>query len=223
MSAATAGFQEVATGLRLRFYTVGEDERVVLLLHDVGECSPVLCGLAVRLASHGYKVRMRSFSPTLHVKLTSPHLTSPFERGSAWLCAHQVIMLDLRGHGDSAPSAEGQYSAASMAADVESFVTERDLYTRPLAVVGVGLGAAVGLAFASAQPQLVRHLITSPHTPQRAHATARSVLSVSVGVRSTEALSSLDTHTCVYAATPSLHFHAAGHCPSEHEVGICSE
>jgi pimeloyl-ACP methyl ester carboxylesterase len=65
-------------------------------------------------------------------------------------------MLDLRGHGDSSPSAEAQYTAAAMAADVESFVTERDLYTRPLAVVGVGLGAAVALAFAAAQPQLVR-------------------------------------------------------------------
>jgi pimeloyl-ACP methyl ester carboxylesterase len=66
-----------------------------------------------------------------------------------------------------------------MAADVESFVTERDLYTRPLAVVGVGLGAAVGLAFASAQPQLVRHHhpVTSPHlTPHHPNAHTHGTL-----------------------------------------------
>jgi pimeloyl-ACP methyl ester carboxylesterase len=138
-------------------------------------------------------------------------------------------MLDLRGHGDSAPSAEGQYSAASMAADVESFVTERDLYTRPLAVVGVGLGAAVGLAFASAQPQLVRYPVTSPHRPLlRAHATTRSVRTVCGGCALYgHAPLRWTSHLCTYAfvgvATPSVHLPAAEHRRSEHEVNIYSE
>mmetsp|Transcript_40378 Transcript_40378/g.48957 ORF Transcript_40378/g.48957 Transcript_40378/m.48957 type:complete len:459 (+) Transcript_40378:183-1559(+) len=117
--------QEVKTGLRLRYMVWGEDERVILLLHNLGDAAGVFTGLASNLASRSYK----------------------------------VIALDLRGHGDSSPSADRQYTPQAIAADVESFITEQDLYVRPIALVGIGVGAAVAASFAAQYPQLVGALV----------------------------------------------------------------
>ena len=44
-------------------------------------------------------------------------------------------------------------------ADLASFILEQDLYKRPVALVGIGLGAAVALAAASQYPRLVGALV----------------------------------------------------------------
>lgn len=85
--------------------------------------------------------------------------------GSADACAalgdrlsdrgYTVYALDLRGHGGTGRSLSGRYDAAHLAEDVSAFVLAKDLYVRPLAVVGAGIGAAVALALAAASPRLV--------------------------------------------------------------------
>eukprot|EP00976_Prorocentrum_cordatum_P101488 1192657-Prorocentrum_minimum.AAC.1 len=48
-------FQDVYTGLRLRYYIWGHGEKVVFLLHGLGENSGVFSGVGARLAGKGYK------------------------------------------------------------------------------------------------------------------------------------------------------------------------
>lgn len=66
-----------------------------------------------------------------------------------------VFAPDLRGHGDSAWSTEGQYSPAALSDDLESLIIELDLYVRPVVLVGFGLGGGVAAALASRNPHLV--------------------------------------------------------------------
>jgi pimeloyl-ACP methyl ester carboxylesterase len=69
---------------------------------------------------------------------------------------YRVLALDLRGHGGSSRAAGGRsYRAALLADDVAAFIVAKDLYVRPVAVVGCGMGAVVGLTLAAAAPRLV--------------------------------------------------------------------
>ncbi|KDD74211.1 hypothetical protein H632_c1487p0, partial [Helicosporidium sp. ATCC 50920] len=72
---------------------------------------------------------------------------------------YRVIALDLRGHGDSSLSGDQRYSARVLAEDVKAFVIELDLYGRPMAVLGAGVGAIVALTLASMAPSLVGGLV----------------------------------------------------------------
>ncbi|KAK3289010.1 hypothetical protein CYMTET_3537 [Cymbomonas tetramitiformis] len=49
-------FQDVSTGMRLRYLVWGESERVIILLHGIGESAGIFAGLGPRLASREYKV-----------------------------------------------------------------------------------------------------------------------------------------------------------------------
>ena len=80
--------------------------------------------------------------------------TSLFDRG------YSVFALDLRGHGGTSHSHEGRYSLEVMSEDVKGFILEKDLYTRPLAVVGQGIGAAIGLQLAARNPSLVGAVVS---------------------------------------------------------------
>ena len=53
-AASKARYVDVATGMRLQYRVFGSDKRVVLILHDVGECAGVYYGLARALADRGY-------------------------------------------------------------------------------------------------------------------------------------------------------------------------
>jgi pimeloyl-ACP methyl ester carboxylesterase len=67
-----------------------------------------------------------------------------------------VIMLDQRGHGQSArPS--GGYSADTMAGDAAGVV--RALHCAPLTVLGHSMGGSVAMALAAAYPDLVTRLL----------------------------------------------------------------
>jgi pimeloyl-ACP methyl ester carboxylesterase len=58
---------------------------------------------------------------------------------------YSVCALDTRGHGASSHSPSGRYAATALAEDVKGFILEKDLYSRPLAVMGCGVGAVVAL------------------------------------------------------------------------------
>lgn len=64
-----------------------------------------------------------------------------------------VFALDLRGHGRSTHSAI--YTCDAMMADVHGFIIEKDLYTKPVCVIGMGMGGIIALALASSSPKLV--------------------------------------------------------------------
>lgn len=60
--------------------------------------------------------------------------------------AYCVFALDSRGHGRSTWSS--QYTVELLARDVHGFVVERNLYSRPICVIGLGMGGLVGILLA---------------------------------------------------------------------------
>ena len=82
--------------------------------------------------------------------------------GSLWdhvaeqLCeagGYRVFAIDHRGHGRSTHSTT--YSCDLMVKDIHGFIVEKDLYVRPVCVLGVGMGAIIAFALAHASPKLV--------------------------------------------------------------------
>ncbi|KAL1515829.1 hypothetical protein AB1Y20_002445 [Prymnesium parvum] len=110
----------------------------LVLLHDVGEAADEWDELAPRLAG-----------------------------------AHRVIAPHLRGHGASSHSPRRQYAAEALVDDLHCLVVELGLNgvdahgatTRPWHLVGRGLGAAVGAAYASRYRGRVRALTLIEYDP----------------------------------------------------------
>lgn len=69
----------------------------------------------------------------------------------------RAIAIDLRGHGDSTPPADGNYSPASCAADL--FAVLEALKLEQIVLVGHSYGACVTLAAAAAKPNLIAQLV----------------------------------------------------------------
>lgn len=135
---AKTRFADVGTGTRCRYRACGTDDRVVIVLHDVGECGDVYYGLIEALGDRGYR----------------------------------AYALDMRGHGETSRSSEGRYAPKDLAADVEAFIVELDLYVRPVAIVGFGLGGVVAVELAKMNPRLVASTVLvecSPLAPRDAY------------------------------------------------------
>ncbi|KAK9845193.1 hypothetical protein WJX84_011737 [Apatococcus fuscideae] len=126
-----ARFQNVSTGMRIRYTEWGSGDEVIILLHDTAEAGMVWASLARRLADLGCR----------------------------------IIAPDMRGHGDSTWSQEQHYNCDALVLDLTSFILEKDLYKRPIGLVGIGLGAAVALAAAAQHPKLVGALVLIGFTP----------------------------------------------------------
>lgn len=62
---------------------------------------------------------------------------------------YRALSLDLRGHGESAWAAEGNYSPEALIGDVDSV---RQYAGRPMALVGASLGGLISLLYAAARP-----------------------------------------------------------------------
>lgn len=75
---------------------------------------------------------------------------------------YRVVAPDLRGHGDS-PTPHGPWSIDDFASDVARLVAREG---GAVALVGVGLGAATGLALALGHPGLVEGLVLSGVSPR---------------------------------------------------------
>lgn len=69
----------------------------------------------------------------------------------------RALALDLRGHGRSAPSADGSYGVAAFADDLGAVVDE--LGIERFVLGGHSLGASVAIAFAERHPQRVAALL----------------------------------------------------------------
>jgi pimeloyl-ACP methyl ester carboxylesterase len=76
---------------------------------------------------------------------------------------YRAVSLDLRGHGDSDWSPDGQYTLESFSADVRKAIEYLD--AEPI-VVGASLGGIIGLLIASAPPPTLRALVLVDITPR---------------------------------------------------------
>ena len=78
---------------------------------------------------------------------------------------HHVIALDLRGHGDSAWSAEGAYLVQDYVKDLEALVAQLKL--RGLTLLGNSTGGRVVQVFAGLHPDLVARIVVEDVGPER--------------------------------------------------------
>jgi pimeloyl-ACP methyl ester carboxylesterase len=69
----------------------------------------------------------------------------------------RAVALDLRGHGDSDPAEDGNYSVSSLAADIAAVADQLDL--RHFVLAGHSLGASVAIEYASRHPERVSGLL----------------------------------------------------------------
>lgn len=69
----------------------------------------------------------------------------------------RAVALDLRGHGESDPADDGDYSIAGLAADVEAVADQ--LGMRRFVLGGHSLGSAVAIEYASRHPERVAGLL----------------------------------------------------------------
>lgn len=75
------------------------------------------------------------------------------------LCADwHVVAPDLRGHGDSSWSSDGNYDLIALVYDLAQLV--RQLGQTPLSIVGHSLGGNVALRFTGLYPHMVRRLVS---------------------------------------------------------------
>jgi pimeloyl-ACP methyl ester carboxylesterase len=86
---------------------------------------------------------------------------------------YRVLALDQRGHGDSDAPADGDYTVASLAADLAAFVDALDLAT--FALVGLSLGGRVAIQYAGTRRERVRRLVVIDIGPDIAPAGRRRV------------------------------------------------
>ena len=66
---------------------------------------------------------------------------------------HRAIAVDLRGHGESSPANDGDYSVATFASDVAALIEH--LGIAPAVVVGHSLGAVIAAQLTGTRPDLV--------------------------------------------------------------------
>ena len=79
------------------------------------------------------------------------------DEARALAARYRVLALDQRGHGDSDPAPDGDYTVTTMAADLAAFADA--LRLRRFSVVGLSMGGRVAIAFAGSQPERVERLI----------------------------------------------------------------
>jgi len=71
--------------------------------------------------------------------------------------SRRTVAVDLRGHGDSDPAEDGDYSIAGMAGDVAAAADQLGL--RRFILAGHSLGSAVAIEYASRHPERVAGLL----------------------------------------------------------------
>jgi pimeloyl-ACP methyl ester carboxylesterase len=79
------------------------------------------------------------------------------DEARALAARYRVLALDQRGHGDSAPAPDGDYTTVTLADDLAAFADALDLARMRL--VGLSMGGRVAIAFAGRQPGRVERLV----------------------------------------------------------------
>jgi pimeloyl-ACP methyl ester carboxylesterase len=92
------------------------------------------------------------------------HARSWDDEAAALAARYHVLALDQRGHGDSAPAPDGDYSTEAFASDLGAFVDALGLST--VHVVGLSLGGRVAMAYAGRHPGRVQRLVVVDIGPE---------------------------------------------------------
>src|SRR5205814_2214410 len=79
------------------------------------------------------------------------------DEGAALASRYRVLALDQRGHGDSDPQPNADYTIARLAADLAAFADALGLATFTLC--GLSLGGRVGIQYAGTHPARVSRLV----------------------------------------------------------------
>src|SRR2546428_6712449 len=78
------------------------------------------------------------------------------EEAAGLAARYRVLALDQRGHGDSDPPLDGDYTVAAMAGDLTAFVDA--LGVPRVSIVGLSMGGRVAIAFAGQSPRRMEKL-----------------------------------------------------------------
>jgi len=79
------------------------------------------------------------------------------EEAAALATRYRVLALDQRGHGDSEPATDCDYTVAAMSADLRAFADALDLAR--VSIVGLSMGGRVAIAFAGQAQRRVDRLV----------------------------------------------------------------
>ena len=99
----------------------------------------------------------RNAPPLLMLHGVTGHARTWDEEGAALAGRYRVIALDQRGHGDSDPPPDTDYTIATLAGDLTAFVDALGL--RSFAIVALSLGGRVAIEYAGTHPERVTRLV----------------------------------------------------------------
>ena len=95
--------------------------------------------------------------PLLMLHGVTGHARTWDEEAAALAARYRVLALDQRGHGDSDPSPDADYTVATLSADVAAFADALGLAR--LSIVALSMGGRVAIAFAGQAPARVDRLV----------------------------------------------------------------
>jgi esterase len=99
----------------------------------------------------------RAAAPVILLHGITGHARSWDDEALPLAARYHVLALDQRGHGDSAPAPDGDYSTDAFAGDLAAFVDALGL--RTVDVVALSLGGRVAIAYTARHPERVRRLV----------------------------------------------------------------
>lgn len=126
------------------------------------------------------------------------------DEAAALASRYRVLALDQRGHGDSDPSPDADYTVATLSADVAAFADALGL--ERVSVVGLSMGGRVAIAFAGTAPRRVDRLVIVDIGPDVAEAGLKRVGTLMA--RSPELFPSLEHALAFHRLTNPLYTEA---------------
>jgi esterase len=105
-----------------------------------------------------------SAPPVVLLHGVTSHARSWDDVAGALMRTHRVLAVDQRGHGDSDPAPDGDYTTAAMAADLDAFLRELAV-SRP-SIVGLSMGGRVAIAYAGGERRRVSRLVVVDIGPE---------------------------------------------------------
>lgn len=96
-------------------------------------------------------------APLIMLHGVTGHARTWDEEAATLASRYRVLALDQRGHGDSDPAPECDYTVVAMCADLAAFADALDLPR--ISLVGLSMGGRVAIAFAGRAPGRVERLV----------------------------------------------------------------
>ena len=95
--------------------------------------------------------------PVLMLHGVTGHARTGDDEAAAFAARYRVLALDQRGHGDSDPSPNADYTVATLSSDVAAFTEALGL--SHLSIVGLSMGGRVAIAFAGQASARIDRLV----------------------------------------------------------------